>query len=119
VRTFVDEGEPMADLLREAASRGIAPEYVSRLLGVFEVTEHGALEEIGTARDVQPLAEPLSERELEVLRLLNTSLSSAEMADELVVSVNTVRTHIRSIYSKLGVHSRYEAVDRARELKLI
>jgi LuxR family maltose regulon positive regulatory protein len=119
VRTFVDEGEPMADLLREAASRGIAPEYVSRLLGVFEVTEHGALEEIGTAREVQPLAEPLSERELEVLRLLNTSLSSAEMADELVVSVNTVRTHIRSIYSKLGVHSRYEAVDRARELKLI
>jgi len=119
VRTFVDEGEPMADLLREAASRGIAPDYVSRLLGVFEVAEHGALEEAGTAREVQPLAEPLSERELEVLRLLNTSLSSAEMADELVVSVNTVRTHIRSIYSKLGVHSRYEAVDRARELKLI
>jgi LuxR family maltose regulon positive regulatory protein len=119
VRTFVDEGEPMADLLREAASREMAPEYVSRLLGVFEVSEHGALQEVEIVRGTQPLAEPLSERELDVLRLLNTSLSSAEMADELVVSVNTVRTHIRSIYSKLGVHSRYEAVDRARELNLI
>jgi LuxR family maltose regulon positive regulatory protein len=119
VRTFVDEGEAMAQLLRKAASRGIAPEYVSRLLTVFEVEQHGRLEEVGAPPADQALAEPLSDREMEVLRLLNTSLSSTEIADELVVSVNTARSHIRSIYGKLGVHSRYEAVARARDLKLI
>jgi LuxR family maltose regulon positive regulatory protein len=119
VRTFVDEGEPMAGLLREAASRGIAPRYVSRLLAAFEVAEHGPLEDIVAPSKAQPLIESLSDRELQVLRLLNTGLSSTEMADELFVSVNTVRSHIRSIYSKLGVHSRYEAVDRARQLNLL
>jgi LuxR family maltose regulon positive regulatory protein len=119
VRTFVDEGEAMAQLLREAASGGIAPGYVSRLLAVFEVEEHGPLGEAGTPQAEEPLAEPLSDREMQVLRLLNTSLSSTEIAEEMVVSVNTVRSHIRSIYGKLGVHSRYEAVARARELNLI
>jgi len=119
VRTFVDEGGAMADLLREAASQGIPLDYVNKLLAAFEAAEHGSLEQRGPPREAQPSTETLSERELEVLRLLNTSLSSTEMADELVVSVNTVRTHIRSIYSKLGVHSRYEAVARARELNLI
>jgi len=118
-RSFLDEGQAMADLLREAASQGIALEYVNKLLAAFEVAEHGSLEQPGPPPQSRPSMETLSERELEVLRLLNTSLSSTEMADELVVSVNTVRTHIRSIYSKLGVHSRYEAVARARELKLI
>ncbi|MDH4207458.1 MAG: tetratricopeptide repeat protein, partial [Anaerolineae bacterium] len=119
VRTFVDEGEPMAQLLGEAAARGIAPRYVGKLLAAFEVAEHGPLEHIVAPSKTRPLPEPLSERELEVLRLLNTSLSSTEMADELFVSVNTVRTHIRSIYAKLDVHSRYQAVDRARELNLL
>jgi LuxR family maltose regulon positive regulatory protein len=63
--------------------------------------------------------ERLSNRELEVLRLLNTDLSAPEIAVELVVSVNTVRTHIKRIYSKLDAHSRYEAVGRARELDLL
>ena len=119
VRTFVDEGGAMADLLREAAAQGIALEYVNKLLAAFEVAEHGALGQPGPPPQARASTETLSERELEVLRLLNTSLSSTEMADELVVSVNTVRTHVRSIYSKLGVHSRYEAVARARDLKLI
>ena len=119
VRSFLDEGAAMAELLRKAASQGIALEYVNKLLTAFEVAEHGALEQPGPPPQARPSAETLSERELQVLRLLNTSLSSTEMADELVVSVNTVRTHIRSIYSKLGVHSRYEAVARARDLKLI
>ena len=119
VRTFVDEGGAMADLLREAAAQGIALEYVNKLLAAFEVAEHGALGQPGPPPQARASTETLSERELEVLRLLNTSLSSTEMADELVVSVNTVRTHVRSIYSKLGVHSRYKAVARARELNLI
>jgi LuxR family maltose regulon positive regulatory protein len=69
--------------------------------------------------NLQPLIEPLSERELEVLRLLTTHLSSTEIADELVISVNTVRSHIKSIYSKLNVHSRMDAVQRAKELELL
>jgi LuxR family maltose regulon positive regulatory protein len=65
------------------------------------------------------LADPLTHRELEVLRLLPTSLSGPEIAVELVVSINTVKTHIKRIYSKLNVHSRYEAIERARELDLL
>jgi LuxR family maltose regulon positive regulatory protein len=114
VRIFVDEGEPMAELLRHAAYRGIAPTYVAKLLAAFE------LEGLAVSpSNLQPLIEPLSERELEVLRLLTTHLSSTEIADELVISVNTVRSHIKSIYSKLNVHSRMDAVQRARELELL
>jgi len=114
VRIFVDEDEPMADLLRHTASRGIAPTYVAKLLAAFEVEGLAV-----SPSNLQPLIEPLSERELEVLRLLTTHLSSTEIADELVISVNTVRSHIKSIYSKLNVHSRMDAVQRARELELL
>jgi len=124
VQTFVEEGEPMARLLRQAASRGIAPEYVSQLLAAFE----------GETKDQRPktkaadssstfrpstLVEPLSEREMEVLRLLTTSLSSTEIAEELVISVHTVRSHIKSIYGKLNVHRRMDAIQRAKELELL
>ena len=71
------------------------------------------------AEDVAPLAEPLSEAELRVLRHLPTNLRAPEIAAELFVSVNTVRTHMRHIYAKLGVHQRAEAVERARELGLL
>jgi len=65
------------------------------------------------------LVDPLSERELEVLRLLATGLSISEMAKELFIAVSTHRSHSKSIYSKLSVHSRYEAVARAKELNLL
>jgi len=65
------------------------------------------------------LIEPLSARELEVLRLLTTSLSSTEVAQELFVSVNTIRSHVKSIYRKLDVHRRMDAVRRAKELELL
>ena len=107
IRLFVDEGGPMAKLLHQAESHGIAPDYVSQLLAASEIKT-----------DDEGLVEPLSDRELEVLRLLSTDLSAPEIAAELVVSVNTVRTHIKHIYSKLDVHSRYEAVQRAKELGL-
>jgi len=124
VRVFVDEGEPMARLLRQAASRGIAPEYVSKLLAAFEgevKDQRAKTKAADSSSTFRPssLVEPLSEREAEVLRLLTTSLSSTEIAEELVVSVNTVRSHIKSIYGKLNVHSRYEAVARAKELNLL
>jgi DNA-binding NarL/FixJ family response regulator len=68
---------------------------------------------------LQPLAEPLTERELEILRLLKTDLSTREMAEHLVRSVNTIKTQLKSIYDKLDVHSREEALDKARQLKMI
>jgi LuxR family transcriptional regulator, maltose regulon positive regulatory protein len=69
--------------------------------------------------DAEPLQEPLSEAELRVLRYLPTNLRGPEIAAELFVSLNTIRAHLRHIYAKLGVHSRTEAVSRARELGLI
>jgi len=69
--------------------------------------------------EVSKIVEPLSERELEVLRLLRTELNGPEIARELMVSLNTMRTHTKNIYSKLGVHSRRAAVRRAKELDLL
>ena len=102
----------MAALLREAAKHGTTPNYVSQLRAAF-----------GQAEDkrpvTQPLIEPLSKRELKVLKLLRTELSGPEIARELVVSLSTMRTHTRNIYSKLGVHNRRAAVRRAEELDLL
>jgi LuxR family maltose regulon positive regulatory protein len=111
VRIFADEGPPMASLLRAAAKLRIAPGYVRRLLAAINKTEDGT-----TAS--QGLTQPLSERELDVLRLLGTDLGGPEIARELIVSLNTVRTHTKNIYAKLGVNNRRAAVRRARELDL-
>jgi LuxR family maltose regulon positive regulatory protein len=112
VRVFLDEGPPMAALLQDAANRGIAPDYVRHLLADF-----------GHAHDrtpiKQPLVEPLSERELDVLRLLATDLAGPEIARELVVSLSTVRSHTKAIYAKLGANNRRSAVTRAEELDLL
>ena len=111
VRIFVDEGEPMEALLREAAKHGIAPNYVGQLRAAFGQAEGSPV--------TQLLIEPLSERELEVLRLLGTELKGPEIARELVIALSTVRTHTKSIYSKLNVNNRRAAVTRAAELDLI
>ncbi len=112
VRVFVDEGPPMVALLKLAAKGREATRYVRRLLAATTTTETGRSME-------QPLIETLSERELEVLRLLGSDLSGPEIASELVVSLNTVRTHTKNIYAKLGVNSRRAAVQRAAELGLL
>jgi LuxR family maltose regulon positive regulatory protein len=122
VSLFVEEGAPMAELLRHAASRGISPEYASSLLARLEAelgrtTPTPDLPE--PPRQIQPLIEPLTERELDVLRLLASPLSTAEIADRLYISVSTVRSHTKNIYAKLHVHRRWDAAERARELKLI
>jgi len=111
VRVFIDEGPPMAALLKLAAKRPNAAGHVRQLLaaGVAE----------GRAPVKQPLIEALSERELEVLRLLESDLDGPEIARELAVSLNTMRTHTKSIYAKLGVTSRRAAVRRAAELGLL
>ncbi|MEM7343203.1 MAG: LuxR C-terminal-related transcriptional regulator [Chloroflexota bacterium] len=111
VRIFVDEGEPMAALLQEAAKRNIASNYVRQLLRAIEKVEEKA--------SVTQLFEPLSDRELEVLRLLKTDLNGPKIAKKLLVSLNTMRTHTKNIYTKLGVNSRRAAVRRADELDLL
>jgi LuxR family maltose regulon positive regulatory protein len=117
VRMFVREGPPMEHLLREAAARGVTPGYARRLLAVCSTDlQTPALPIPGTS---QPLIEPLSQRELDVLRLLRTELSGPEIARELVIGLSTVRTYTKSIYGKLNVTSRRAAVNRAVELGLI
>ena len=111
VRVFVDEGPSMAPLLRAVAKDGTTRGYVHRLRAALTGSEKR------TPTD-QGLIEPLSERELDVLRLLGTDLDGPDIARELHVSLNTVRTHTKNIYAKLGVNSRRAAVRRAEELGL-
>ncbi len=126
VRMFLDEGPSMMQLLREAAAREIMPDYTAKLLAAFEAEQKRSAGESPlpdwqsqSSPVLQPLIEPLSQRELEVLRLLKTELSGPEIAHELVISLSTVRTHTKSIYSKLNVNNRRAAVKRAEELHLI
>ncbi|GLV59154.1 LuxR family transcriptional regulator [Dictyobacter sp. S3.2.2.5] len=112
VRVFVDEGSPMAVLLEEVARHAIVPGYVRQLLSATNANEDRTLIKQG-------LIEPLSERELEVLQLLKTDLTGPEIARKLIVSLNTMRTHTKNIYSKLGVNTRRAAVRRAEELDLL
>ncbi len=108
----------MEGLLRAAARGGILPDYTGKLLRAFQ--DEGQKNEGGSPLPVsQTLIEPLSQRELDVLRLFRTELSGPEIARELVVGLSTIRTHTESIYSKLGVNNRRAAVRRAEELKLI
>ncbi|HZW01639.1 MAG TPA: LuxR C-terminal-related transcriptional regulator, partial [Candidatus Deferrimicrobium sp.] len=125
VRVFVDEGLPMASLLRAAARvaqgehKATAPSYVRRLLAAVDETGDSTPVRQGLAEPRQGLLEPLSKRELEVLRLLGTDLDGPDIARELVVSLNTVRTHTKNTYAKLGVNNRRAAVRRAEELDLL
>jgi LuxR family maltose regulon positive regulatory protein len=106
VRLFLDEGPPMAALLKALRKQSAAPAYLNRLIA-------------SPASLPQRLVEPLSERELDVLRLLGGDLGGPAIARQLCVSLNTVRTHTKNIYAKLGVTSRRDAVRQARELNLI
>ncbi len=126
VRLFVDEGPPMAQLLQKATLRALLPAllsaYTNTLLTAFEMGQQrdGDVSPLlSPAVAPQPLVEPLSERELEVLRLFKTTLSGPEIAHELVIALSTVRTHTKNIYSKLNVNNRRAAVQRASDLGLL
>jgi LuxR family maltose regulon positive regulatory protein len=113
VRLFADLDLPMARLLQEASARDVQPDYVARLLEAFDA---------GLASSSQPyltLPEPLTERELEVLALLAAGLTNREIAEQLVISPETVKKHTSTIYGKLGVSNRTEAAARARALNLL
>lgn len=115
VRIFIDEGQPMAALLEAAMKQGNAMNYVRHLLTAFGKAEgRTVVKQVAS----EPLSEQLSERERDVLRLLGTDLSGPDIARELMVSLNTLRTHTKNIYDKLGVNNRRAAVRRAEELDL-
>jgi LuxR family transcriptional regulator, maltose regulon positive regulatory protein len=120
IRPFLDEGPPMAALLADLGvaawagrepTGGVSPAYLGTLLAAFPGQRQG--------RHRAGLVEPLTEREVEVLRLLAAGRSNAEMAGQLFVEQSTVKTHLIHLYSKLGVHSRTQAVARARTLQLL
>lgn len=130
VRIFVDEGKPMAKLLNRAASRGIATNYISQLLsafndatilrsGSFETSEPGDSSTPLSTRDSSRLIESLTDRELETLQLISNGLSNEEIGEALFISVSTVKTHTRSLYGKLNVNRRTQAIQRARDLGLL
>lgn len=113
IRTFMDEGESVASLLRRLLPQTAAPQYVAKLLAAFSKRERSA-----PSAD-QPLLEPLTERELEVLGLLAQGHSNQEMADILFITPATVNVHLHHIYGKLDVHNRTQAVVRGQELNLL
>ena len=113
MRLFADEGPPVVALLRLLAKDDRVPRgYVRRLLAASTARPDGGA-------SGQPLVDPLSERELDVLRLLASDLDGPDIARELTVSLNTLRTHTKRIYAKLGVTSRRAAVQRAHALRLL
>lgn len=112
MRTFVDNGEPMKALLERLKTQGgESKQYAINLLAAFGKT--------GMVQLSHPVAEPLSERELQVLRLVADGLSNGEISARLVVSVGTVKSHVHTIIEKLGVSSRTQAVAKSKELGLI
>ncbi len=115
VRIFIDEGQPMKQLLLAAATRGIHPEYTAGLLSAYEnswAASHTYSLPVG-------IPEKLSARELNVLKLLAEGSSDKKIAETLFISPETVHKHLNNIYGKLGVHNRTEAAARARQLGLL
>ncbi len=113
IQVFVDEGAALEALLQTIAAQNGAPAFVRRVLAACVGGAEPA------APTAQPLIEPLSEREHEVLRLLHSELSGPQIARELMISLNTLRTHTKNIYGKLGVNNRIAALRRAAELGLL
>jgi LuxR family transcriptional regulator, maltose regulon positive regulatory protein len=122
VRIFVDEGKSMAELLKRLDTKSGTPErkqYIRKLLSAYDAPSSFASEGKNYKGHPHTLVEPLSQRELEVLRLLRTDMSGPEIARELMVSLSTMRTHTQNIYAKLGVNDRRAAIRRAEELNLL
>ena len=118
VRSFIDHGQTMEDILKKAIRAGIEVDYANTLLSTMntDLLKNGTQPKIQESSDY---IEPLTDREIEVLRILSTELSVPEIADELVITVGTLRTHIKRIYSKLDAHSRFEAVSKAKDFKIL
>jgi LuxR family transcriptional regulator, maltose regulon positive regulatory protein len=118
VRTFLDEGKSMLQLLRDASAWKIMPAYTGKLLAALEAEQRESKDKPEQSHP-QSLIEPLSQRELEVLRLIAEGLSNQEICERLFLALDTVKGHNRRIFDKLQVQRRTEAIARARELGLI
>jgi LuxR family maltose regulon positive regulatory protein len=123
IRTFVDKGEPIAELLQQVAEQGIAMEYITKILTAFKAGKTTRVKaDVSTSGPhviAESMAEPMSERELEVLRLVTIGLSNREISQRLVISIGTVKTHIHNILGKLDARDRNHAIIRAREIGLV
>ena len=120
IRLFVDEGPAMSALLQCVHVQGIAPTYINTLLAAFDIQQPDQESIKKPSRfPLSSLLEPLSERELEVLELIAEGKSNEEIGRTLYVSMGTVKTHLKHIYGKLDVHTRTQAVARAREVRLL
>jgi LuxR family maltose regulon positive regulatory protein len=119
VRSFLDKGTDLIPLLQSVASKRLFPDYCRKLLAEFKEALSLPLRSPSPAIVAASLVETISEREIDVLRLLADGLTYQEIAETMFVSVNTVKSHLKSIYGKLGVHNRREAVAQARLLHLL
>ena len=119
VRRFTNEGPPMARLLTEADKRGLVTHYTRKLLAAFPRASLLSANSSKIRNQNSDLIEPLSDRELEILHLVAAGLKNKEIAEQLVISLNTVLYHTKNIYGKLGVNKRTLAVAKARELGLL
>ncbi|MBN1265623.1 MAG: tetratricopeptide repeat protein [Anaerolineales bacterium] len=113
IRSFVDTGEALLPLLRTAAGQNICPDYVKRILVAMTGKDQAG------RKALPDMVDPLSERELEVMSLVCAGLSNREIAEELVISTGTAKTHVHNICGKLGVRNRTEAAMKAREMGLV
>jgi LuxR family maltose regulon positive regulatory protein len=129
-RVFLDNGQPMIRLLQKLSTLDKSTDFVCQLLAAFEIHDQPTLIATSTkieekVRGIQrastpsPLLEPLTDRELEVLHLIAKGLTYNEIASQIMVSLNTVRTHVKNIYSKLFVHKRSQAIAKAKELNIL
>jgi LuxR family maltose regulon positive regulatory protein len=128
LRVFVDEGSPMASLLRHllagrrqrvAAADAVPQEYLARLVDAFEQAGLPIRAPVGRGVVVAGLVEPLTARELEVLQLLAAGAPNRAIAEQLVVTQETVKKHLSHLFDKLGATNRTQAVGRARQLGLL
>ena len=119
LRLFLDEGLPMAELLAQAGPDGLLSDYTQTILDAFESPSPGPNPEKTPTPAPLSLPEPLTDRELDVLHQIAAGLSNQEIADTLIISINTVRAHIRNIYGKLQVNSRTQAIAQAKKVGLL
>ena len=119
IRIFVDEGQPMAQMLYDSLNHGTRSEYVQQLLSAFPGQDPGQDRASVSQGNQSELVEPLSDREIEVLRLVAKGLTNQVIAQRLYLSIHTIKTHTRNIYGKLGVNNRTQAVNKARTLGIL
>src|SRR5207237_866546 len=116
VRIFVDEGEPMLAMLRLLQKQGIVPGYTATLLAASSQTARASAPDVTAS---PALLEPLTEREVEVLHLIATGASNEEIAEQLVITLSTVKRHVSNIFGKLAVSNRTQAVTHAQTIGLL